>query len=145
MSHVRQLVRDAVVGLLTGATDAGTEVHTARVYPVGTLPSIDVNTPNSENADADIGTMDRQGMRITLSIEIRATSTASVVDALDDIEAQVTAALRADPTLGIGCFDTQWMGSDTDLDESHEKPIGVQVVRYETMLRTLLTAHEQIG
>ena len=83
-------------------------------------------------------------MRVELTVDIRAAANASLVDDLDAIEAQVSALLMADRTLGIDAVSIDWSSSETDLDANHERPAGRQRVTYSVVIQVDSTDHEII-
>ena len=143
MTPVATQVASRVVTLLSGNTDAGARVTVDRVYAAETLPSIEVNTPQFV-ADPDYSTAESMGAQIGLELIIRAESLTGLESALRNIEAASTALLLADPSLAIGCVDTQFVSSTIERDAEHEKPMGTCTATYVVVVQTGYSDHETI-
>lgn len=128
MSHVRQQIREAV------ATAAGTiatsaTVYTSAVYPFDTLPCIAVYT-TPESAEFDSITTPRTSVRdCDVRVEVRAKAITGADNTIDQIAAEVEAALAADVTLGGITRDIRFASFNLDVSGEADKP---------TMLGTLV-------
>ena len=105
MAHKRQTIREAVVTLVTGLSTTGSRVYSGRVYPSGldNLPGLNVTTPKDDRSGNFPANRKAQVRELTILIEARvkpADGVAVPQDQMDDIEAEVQAALMADVTLG---------------------------------------------
>jgi hypothetical protein len=106
--HQRQVIRDAVVQRLTGATPAGSRVTVSQVdpYRTGDLPALTIYTP-SDTTDLEQTT--QQVLWSDLDLEIvgwvvdRDASPAQ--NQMDAIAEAITAAMDADLFLGGACGD----------------------------------------
>ena len=98
MKRSRQKIREAVAANLAGIAT----VYTSRIYPKLTLPVISVygNNEQSEGEATEAVGPQRYSRRLTLEIEITAEATEGADDAVDDLSAQVEAAMAADRWLG---------------------------------------------
>src|SRR5262245_53101640 len=111
MAHPRTLLRQAVIALLTNATSAGARVFDTQIDPYrkSKLPALSVFALN-ETIDPDSKeTSPRELFRIC-SVEIvgfvRGTDEAAVATAMDDLSAQIEAAMDADPYIGGAAGDS---------------------------------------
>jgi len=108
--HARQQIRDAVVALLTGLPTTGARVHAGRTRPLAEDhdPTLLVYTTEERSQADTIGRPVATLRELTLRVEGRVVSAAVPPDdALDDIAAEVEAAIGADPTLGLGVIDSE--------------------------------------
>jgi hypothetical protein len=129
MSHKRQSIRDAIVALLTGLATTGTRIYSGRVYPSGStnVPGLNVTTPEERKSGTFPSNRKAQIRELTVMIEARvkpADGADSPQDQLDDIEAEVQAALMADVTLGGLVLQGSPGDSSFSLSGKMERPIG---------------------
>lgn len=141
MAHANQQIRDRVKTLLTGLSTTGANVECSRVYPSGEdfLPGLVIWTKRMRRADgADLGK--RQKYETELTVEGRAKKTASKdLDAiLDDIQAEVCAALMTDPTLSHLVMSCELDDTEYDMTDL-EKPAGI--IRMVFLVRFMVLAH----
>lgn len=103
MAHYRQTIRDAVAAVLSGQTEAGTNVFTSRARPVLEILQkremvLSVYTADEESErNGDSYLLQRQ---LTVSIEGMAGGGDDLDDVLDDLAGEVEALIDADPMLG---------------------------------------------
>lgn len=103
MAHYRQTIRDAVAAALTGNTGAGANVFTSRARPILEILQRKEQVLSVYTADES---SERNGdgyqlaRRLTVSIEGMAGGGDDLDDVLDDLAAEVEAAIDADPMLG---------------------------------------------
>lgn len=139
MAHQRQVIREKVAALLSGATGAGARVFQSRVVPYRRLelPAIAVYA-RSEQVDPESRlTAPRELTRsLQLAVEIAERLSEDVDDALDALALQVEKVFDADPTLGGEAGDSLLGSTQIDLVEDGDKPIGVAILTYEITYRT---------
>ena len=142
MKHARQKIREAAASALSGITTA--TIYTSRVYPMITLPVISVfaNRDTSETENDLIGTPQRLTRRLILEVEIAAEAVTGVDDEVDDLAAQVEAAIAADTTLGGFCTDLYLQSTTITLGGDAETPAAIARLQYEIWYRTLATDAE---
>ena len=137
MAHARQQVRDLVVStLVTAATAAGSRVYSTRIYPMGTLPTIAVQS-SREEIDEDGDTMGAVQMRqLTLIVEGRVKGDESTIDDVaDDLAAEIEVALAADTTLGSEVIDIWLESTELEVSGEAEKAIGLISMTYLVQYR----------
>lgn len=102
MTHVRAQIRATVKTTVTGLATTGSNVFASRVRPVsdGDLPCLLVYTLEEESEPLSKGSPPALVRTLDLVIEGLARSKTALDDALDQIAAEVEAALAADLTLG---------------------------------------------
>ncbi|MFQ5510158.1 MAG: hypothetical protein ACE5FN_12620 [Leptospirillia bacterium] len=138
MPHVRTQIRNAVAVALTGLATTGPRVHPSRLWPLQQtdLPALLVYT-TSDQADYERSTIGRPRLLwrdLELVVEARASGAAGLDDTLDRIEAEVTAALNLDPTLGGLSKDIDFAGAEIDLDQA-ETPVGTNRMTFRVAYR----------
>ncbi len=123
--HVRTQIRDKVVDLCDALTTTGTRCHPARpkTRPLQTLPALIVYT-NDETLEIASGQRGSRRLErpLDLVIEGYASGTGDVDKTLDTMNAEVEAALAADPTLGGLAKDLYLSKVEKENDDEAEKP-----------------------
>ncbi len=110
MAHPRKLIRQAVVALLRGVTDAGDRVQGTRVDPSeeSELPALAVYTLN-EPIDGDSVQYSPRRLKRTLELEVVGwvahKDSYSVDDAMDDLAEQVEMAMESNRWFGLSFVD----------------------------------------
>lgn len=133
MSHARQQIREQLVSTLTGLTTTGARIFANRVHDHAALPSLNVMT-NSESVEDEVGL--KQFRSLNIVIEARAKASADMDDQIDDICAEVSAALfAAGSTLSGKCHDLTYEGVDIQLSGEGDQPIGLAAIRYIAVYR----------
>lgn len=125
--HARKQIRAAVAAAVTGLQATGSRVYRSRVYPMASaeLPGLCIYT-TTEAAQPEIMRAPRRLVRdLSVIVEAYAVATDDVDGTLDDIAAQVEAAIGADPTLGGKVRRVHVAQTETMLTGEGEKPIGV--------------------
>ncbi len=127
MSHVREQIRDAIVTLVTGLTTTTSHVHVNRSYKLteAELPALRIYTlgdiPDEENSQPLRTVRDME-----IVIEGVAQAKTALDEKLDDICAEVEAAIAADDTLSGKVWWTRYQGTETEMDDdTHAVPVGV--------------------
>ena len=136
MSHKRQQIRDQVKTTLTGLTTTGANVFKFRVYPMAaaSLPGLIIFTKEEESEPASQGsTLLRQ---LALAVEGYAQATADVEDTLDDIAAEVEAAIEADRTLGGLVYNTELISTEFELTGEGKKQVGVITLTFKILYKS---------
>ena len=126
MAHVRKSIRDNIETTLTGLTTTGANVFASRVYPIqsGKMPGLCIYT-SSETIEAQTIKPPR-GLIRSLEVSVEAyVEGASPDDTLDNIAAQVEAAMATDRTRGGNAKDTCPRTLEAESDGEGEKPIVV--------------------
>ena len=139
MAHVRQTIRDHIVSAVTGLSTTGANVFPSRVYPIaaGKMPGLAVYTL-SEAIEAQTLRPPRGLVRI-LEISIEAYVEGSTNDdVLDNICAEVEAAVAADITRGGNAKDTILVSFEADFADG-ERPLVVGRLTYQVTYSTAET------
>ena len=139
MAHVRQSIRDHIVSAVTGLSTTGANVFPSRVYPIaaGKMPGLAVYTL-SEAIEAQTLRPPRGLVRI-LEISIEAYVEGSTNDdVLDNICAEVEAAVAADITRGGNAKDTILVSFEADFADG-ERPLVVGRLTYQVTYSTAET------
>lgn len=125
--HARQQIRDAVVTICTGLGLIGARVYASRQYPMASaeLPGLCVYT-TQEASQPEIMRSPRRLIReLSIVVECYARATDGVDNALDNIAAQVEAAIGTDPTLGSKVRRVHISQTETMMTNDGEQPVGV--------------------
>jgi hypothetical protein len=142
VAHVRKQVRDAVIGMLSGATSAA-----ARVWPNWTIapgveqcPYIKVETGQGS---VDRATLDDAQVRdVIVDVVLHVAVSDAADDALDALAVQVETALPADTDLGIGVSEFALSGEI--LDQERVNPAEVASLRMRYVARVATDGPETI-
>lgn len=142
MPHVREQIRDAVVTACTGLTTTGTRVYRERLYQLraADLPGLRIYC-GAEQVEPDrLGAIHGQQRDMDLMVEGLARATSDLDETLDDIAAEVEAALAADVTLG-GKAKVLYLAGIDDPEQSDEGevPAGLVRLKFRVQYRTLNT------
>lgn len=128
--HHRQLIRQTVVALLSGATAAGTRVFPSRARTLGRdeLPALRVYTPAEVGDGAVLLNGQTSGSRVQLNVEILAAARDGVEDVIDDICEDAEAALDASESLAA-----RWRNTTIDY-EDEDQVVMQAVVSFEVFI-----------
>lgn len=142
MPHVREQIRDAVVTACTGLATTGTRVYRERLYQLraADLPGLRIYC-GAEQVEPDrLGASHGLQRDMDLMVEGLARATSDLDETLDDICAEVEAALCADITLG-GKAKLLYLAAIDDPEQSDEsdQPTGLVRLRFRVQYRTLNT------
>jgi len=102
MTHRAESILQTLQTTLTGLTSTGQQVARGRVFNVDTasLPALSIQMgPEQQLGDAQ--SFNRVTRELLVSVEIHARATAGLEAALNQIKAEVYAAIMADHTLGL--------------------------------------------
>jgi hypothetical protein len=142
MPHVREQIRDAVVTACTGLTTTGTRVYRERLYQLraADLPGLRIYC-GAEQVEPDrLGAIHGQQRDMDLMVEGLARATSDLDETLDDICAEVEAALATDITLG-GKAKVLYLAGIDDPEQSDDGdvPAGLVRLKFRVQYRTLNT------
>lgn len=139
--HPRKQIRDKVVSLLIGKTDAGNNIFPLRVRPIEeqTLPTVQVYA-NSESSEIWQEAPREYERKLSLAIQITAKADDNLEDVLDTIAEQVENVLRQDHSLGELCRDVILSGTELTLNQNGDTLIGSCNITYDLLYYTLAVA-----
>jgi len=143
MSHIRQQIREAVALSVTGLVTTGQNVYQSRVYPHNVLPCISIFTKEEQAEFTSVSRPRASRRELSLVIEIRAKEAADVDDQVDQISAEIEAAISGDITLGGIAKDIQYEGIDIELEGGADQPTALGTMNYNVIYRVLETDAEQ--
>lgn len=142
----KKVIRDAAIALLQAQTSAVTvRAFTDRLLNPDELPAILVSTA-AERAEAP-ARMGSRSLLISLTLRfvgmssLQSNATQNVIDVLDALEAEATAALdigagSANDPLGIGAVSVYFDNSEEPvLDDEHQELVAVIETTYGVALR----------
>lgn len=140
MSHARTIIRNTIVSLLKSnpalKKAVGDKIYESKVYPIDTVPSIMVYTPNEQVIDYTISYPRTQTRQLTLIVEIFAKANANLDQTADSLALEVEDILSKDPTLGGVIKDLSLHSSETIFSSEGDKPIAVTTLTYHLSYRT---------
>lgn len=103
MTHKAETILEAVVTAVSGLTTTGSSVERGRAYAVGVVPSLSVFMGEDRvDNELAIGHYDRM---LEIFVESHVATIGNIETDLNQIRAEVFAALRADHTLGDTCIE----------------------------------------
>lgn len=139
MTHARTIIRNTIVSLLKNNSAlkraASDRIYESKVYPIDTVPSIMVYTPNEQVIDYTIGFPRTQTRQLNLIVEIFAKANANLDQTTDSLALEVEDILSKDPTLGGMVKDLSLHSSETILSSEGDKPIAVTTLTYHLTYR----------
>lgn len=137
MSIVRKNIRNAIVAVITGETDAGSRVYANRIRPVwdNEFPVVIVRTV-SEDTEIYATAPIEYERTLHVEIELQVTADDSVDDVMDIIGAQLEDRMCQDHTLGELCHDVILTGSAMTLDKDGDNLYAALVLRYDVIYHT---------
>ncbi len=128
----RTNIRSALVTMLSGNTDAGTNVYPHRATNLwdSQLPAILIFT-NQESAQPESLRSTRSIRTLELSIEVRIKASTDVDSAIDALMGDIEDILTADRSLVGTVISSQLTNSEIRVDGSTDTEIGVGVLTFE--------------
>ncbi len=139
MTHARTAIRKTISSLLKNNSTlqraVGDRIFESKAYPIDTVPSILVYTPNEQVTDYTIGYPRTQTRQLTLVIEIFAKEHTSIDQISDSLALEVEDILGSDPTLGGMIKNLALNSSETILSGEGDKPIAVTTLSYHLSYR----------
>lgn len=140
-THQRKLIREAVRAQLEAAgTSAETRVFKAREIPFDEdleLPAITIYGKSEEIDPQSRQTAPRELARtLKLAIEVAAAATENLDDVLDDLAAEIEAAVAKDPTFGGTASDAFLADTVIGISEAGDQTIGVVILTYSVTYYT---------
>lgn len=132
MSHLRKVIRDQILALLTGLATTGTNVYAARVYPIerSGLPGLAVRTGTETIKPLSLRaprTFERY-LRVEVGIVVR--STDNLDDAIDAIVLEVETVL-AMPNSITGIKTITLLGISEPQFVVADKPVAEAIMHFE--------------
>lgn len=147
MAHARKQIREAVKTAITGLTTTGARVYESRVYPMAAdnLPGLIVYTIQ-EAAEPisrlSSGVKYMRTLNIAVEAYVKATGTAD--DTIDQICAEVEAALPDAAGVLALVEKIDYIGTEIDFFASAEKPAFAATMTYQAVYYTLENDAETI-
>lgn len=121
--HRSESILSAIETALTGLATTGANVARGRAYAVPLFPALTISK-GSDSADDDtvLPVLERD---LSVFIDIHVNATGNSETALNAIAAEVFAALRADPTLGLSyVYDCALVGEDEpEIEGGQDLPV----------------------
>lgn len=132
MAHQRDSIRDAIVSLLSGNTDAGTNVFKNRVinFQKTQLPCIDVTT-KTETAQPRALAGNQYIRKIELNIRIFVDGTSNIDDIIDDISEDIEGIMFANTTLSGTATGCVYTGITTEIEDGGSRLVGLGTMSFE--------------
>jgi hypothetical protein len=134
MAHARKQIRAAVVTALGGLTLTKTNVFASRVRPLAEdqLPALRIYTNDEGDVEPlSIGNPVLQQRTLSLVVECVDKASDAMDDTLDDIAEDVEVALTADVTLGGIARDINYQGTEIEINDESDQPVGVARMRFD--------------
>jgi len=134
MPHARKQIRDACEAALADLATTGANVFSDRAIAKADnqLPSLLVYVDSTRAERGDIGSTDRE---MSLKVRCRAAG-AGAEDSLDQMAAEVEAALLSDVPLKALIKDIQFTGDDTEFAFPADKVLGQIILTFTLLVMT---------
>jgi len=135
MSHARQVIRDYVAAQLA---PIGVPIYIGKVWleDATDLPAINIMTP-AEGRNTEFARTTRAAPAVyaevyglDVEVEIRAIATTGILDALDDVAADVQAILAQDVTWGDLVTMLRLVSTEVEITSDLQMPTGVLTMSY---------------
>lgn len=149
MSHARKQIRDAIVALCTLLPTTGGRVKAGAVHavPDAAAPYLRIYTPLEASEPSTLARPRKLMRTTTVAIHGAASMPDEeyLLDALDQIAAEVEAALGADETLGVaGVKSTLLIATNIQLSGEGKQPAGAIRLDFQVTYRTTDGAPETL-
>ena len=143
MSHARTQIRQAVVALLTGNTEAGNRVFSSRVHPLddAKLPALLVFTPSDDVEKPSMQRPRTQHRNLQLVIEGYVKARGDIDAEADALAQEVETIIGSNPTLGGLAKDAMLVSTTTQLSGEGEKPVAVVTLTFVVLYCVKENAH----
>ncbi len=132
MANNRANIRSALKTMLTGQTDAGSNVYTNRESRLwqSELPAIIISTPEEPVTPESLSS--RRYIRdLVISLEVKIEASESVDDTLDALVADIEDLIDADPSIDGTVLSCVQKSTEVRVDSEGEKDIGVATITFE--------------
>lgn len=141
MTHKAETILDAAVAAVTGLATTGSSVERGRAYAVSVVPSLSVFMGEDQvDNELSIGHYDRV---LEIFIEAHVATTGDLEQVLNQIRAEVFAALRADHTLGGAAIEIRpEADSRPEIQGETDTPHALQQLLYLVKYRHSTTSAE---
>lgn len=135
MSHARTQIRQAVVALLNGNTEAGNRVFSSRVHPLddAKLPALLVYTPQENIGERSMQRPRTQQRQLQLAVEGYLKARGDIDAEADALALEVEQLIASDPTLAGLVKDISLESSATQLSGEGEKPVAVITLTFAVL------------
>lgn len=144
MTHKAETILDAVVTAVTGLSTTGANVTRGRAYAVSAMPALSVYQGDDVvDLPAESFSYFDRDLEVMIDAHVAVLSTSDIEQTLNQIRAEVFAALRADLTLGGACIELRPVeDSQPQISGDQDKPIASQSLRYTVKYRHSTTSAE---
>lgn len=127
MAHTRTAIRNNISTTLTGLSTTAGRIYLSRVNPIAApkLPCILVYTDAEAVQYRTVGMPRTQVRFLDVKVELYVKGSTNYDTQLDDIAAEIEAALYADVTRGGLAQDTRIVQLNTQFSGDGDQPVGV--------------------
>lgn len=136
--HLRTQVRNAVSTIVTGLPTTADRVYVGRTRPLPTNhdASLLIYTPSETSRRGVAGRPPILERSVMLVIEGRVSMAGLPDDTLDQIAAEVEAAMASDPSLGGLAYNMQFQATEVDTKTEGDRHLGGIRLAYLVTYRT---------
>ena len=141
MAHKTETILNRVVTVLTGLTTTGSNVTRGRAWPVAQLPAVSIYMGADNTADAqNINIINRE---LTVFIIAHIRESGSLESTLNNIKAEVYAAIMADPTLTGLALDMYLVQDGApEIEAEQDQPTARMTMEWRVIYRHSATSAE---
>ena len=131
MTHRSESILSAVNTALTGLATTGANVQRFRAWPVTTLPALTILKGGDQVANGDSG-MDVITREMIITIRAAVKGAGVLETSLNQIAAEIFAALKADYTLGLAyVYDLALLSESEPAIDEQDEPVAYQDSMYQ--------------
>lgn len=137
--NIRQSIRDALKTRFTGLPTTGSSVYASRVRPLSSpkLPCLLIYTDNEGIDYVTMGLPRTQQRTLNVKLEAYVKGNAGYDNQLDDINAEIEAAVYTDITLGGLVKDVRVTGFDAQFSGDGDQPVAVGQITVQVIYHTI--------
>jgi len=136
--NIRQSIRESLKTLLTGLTTTGSSIYASRVRPLSSpkLPCLLIYTDAERTSYVTMGLPRTQERTLNVKVEAYVKANTGYDNKLDDISAEIEAAVYSDVTLGGLVKDVKVTGFDAQFSGDGDQPVAVGQFTVEVIYHT---------
>lgn len=140
-NHVRQQLREALAGVLTGLVTTGARVYQSRVrqVPEAQLPCLRIYTDGEDIEVVSLSNPAAQDRDIKIRVEAVAKAADNLDDTLDTICKEVEIAVANNPTLSGKARHCFYTGVEIEMQENGDRAAGVARMSFSASVQTMST------
>ena len=142
MTHRAETILNAVSVALTGLATTGANVQRFRAWPVTNLPALTI-LKGADQASDGVAPINSIGRQLVVVIRVSVKGTGVLETNLNQIAAEIFAALKADYTLGLSyVYDLELISESEPAIDEQDEPVAYQDSIYQITYEHSATSAE---